>query len=104
MNMLGSSLPVHIFLTYGLRMLRTFVCLSVVILSCLRVSAASQKLVFERGTAIWVSNLDGTNAEQIAKGSGPDISTDGTRVAFHTDESTNKDVTRRIAIVDLATK
>jgi TolB protein len=85
-------------------MLRMFVCLSVVILFCLRVSAASQKLVFERGTAIWVSNLDGTNAEKIAKGSGPDISPDGTRVAFHTDESTNKDVTRRIAIVDLATK
>ena len=32
------------------------------------------------------------------------MSPDGTRIAFHTDEATKKDVTRQIAVVDVATK
>ena len=68
------------------------------------IAAASQHFAFERGTTIWIANVDGSDAKKIAKGSGPDLSPDGTRVAFHTDDSNKKDVIRHIAVVDVATK
>ena len=85
-------------------MTRTLLGLSFLLVSCFGAVASPQKLAFERGTGIWIANLDGTDAKKITKGSAPDISPDGTRIAFHMDESTNKDVTRHIAIADVATK
>lgn len=61
-------------------------------------------MAFERGTSIWIANANGTDAKKITRGSGPDMSPDGTRIAFNTDDSTNKDLTRHIAVVDVATK
>jgi TolB protein len=63
------------------------------------------KLVaFERGSDIWIANLDGSKAAKITKGSGPDLSPDGKRIAFNTDTSTSKEVIRQIALADVATK
>jgi TolB protein len=85
-------------------MTRTFLGLSLLYVSCLSALASPQKLAFERGTAIWIANLDGTDAKKVTKGSGPNMSPDGTRIAFHTDEVVEKDVIRQIAVVDVATK
>jgi TolB protein len=57
---------------------------------------APRRLAFERGSAIFTANLDGT-------GAWPDISPDGTKVAFNTDEPSGKTSSRRIAVADIAT-
>ncbi len=64
--------------------------------------AESRRIAFERGTAVWVANLDGTAAKKIATGSAPSISPDGTRVAFTQDASTAKAMRRYIAVADVA--
>jgi TolB protein len=83
-----------------------FFCLS------LSTSAAGQKrkIAFERGDNVWVADLDGTAARKIAKGSWPNISPDGMRLAFNTNENQNLQVRRsppaairHIAVADLVT-
>src|SRR5437016_14662677 len=74
-------------------------------LSCSGILAdAAPQIAVERGTEIYVAGGDGTNARRITKGSAPDLSPDGKRIAFHTDTSTEKDLIREIAVVDVATK
>ncbi len=85
-------------------MVRTFFALALLVVASLGAKAAQQQFAFERGTAIWIANADGTNPKKIAKGSGPDLSPDGTRIAFHTDDSNSKDVVRQIAVVEVASK
>lgn len=86
-------------------MSRPFSTLALVLLSGLSaLSATQQQIAFERGAAIWIANADGTSPKKIAKGSAPDLSPDGRRIAFHTDTSSSKDVIRKIAVVDVATK
>ena len=59
------------------------------------------RLAFERNDGtVWVANLDGTGAKKIAAGVYPDISPDGTKLAFNTEE---KSPVRHIKVVDLAT-
>jgi TolB protein len=70
----------------------------------LSLAAGSQQMVFERRTAIWMANVDGSNPRKIAKGSGPDLSPDGTRIAFNTDDSSKTDLVREIAIVEVSSK
>jgi TolB protein len=67
-------------------------------------AGAPPQIAFERGNAIWIASTDGSNARKIIKGSAPDLSPDGMRIAFHSDESTAKDLVRQIAVVDVATK
>jgi TolB protein len=78
------------------------------ILSCCvafcAVAGSPPPVVFERGPAIWMANLDGSNAHKITKGTGPDLSPDGTTIAFNTDDSSSKDLVREIATADVATK
>lgn len=65
-------------------------------------AAEPQKVAFERnGDSVWVCNLDGSGARKIAAGVDPDISPDGTRLAFNTEQRTAS--TRRIAVADLKT-
>jgi TolB protein len=85
-------------------MTRTLSALCFFIVTAVYATAAQQQLAFERDGSIWVSNIDGINARKITKGSAPDLSADGTRIAFHTDTSTEKDVVRQIAVVDVPTK
>lgn len=62
-------------------------------------AAATREIAFARGSEILVAQLDGSHPRQIAKGSFPDISPDGTRIVFNTEGDK-----RRIALVDVATK
>jgi TolB protein len=64
---------------------------------------AQQKIAFARDDdTVWVANLDGGGAKKIAAGGVyPEISPDGTKLAFNTDSASTS--ARRIAVIDLAT-
>ena len=80
-----------------------FLCLTLGALA----TETKRKIAFARGdTDVWIANLDGTGAKKICHGVYPDISPDGTRVAFNTQESRpgrpGSDA-RHIAVADIAT-
>jgi TolB protein len=77
-----------------------FICLTFFTLS----NAAQRKMAFERSENIFVADLDGSHAKKIANGALPEISPDGTRVAFNTegDAKNRHGPERHIAIVDVA--
>jgi TolB protein len=86
-------------------MTRTFFRLVLLLVSSVYTVTASPPLVaFERGPQIYVANLNGTDVKKIAKGSAPDLSPDGTRVAFHTEASSKTKLVRQIAVADIAAK
>jgi TolB protein len=66
--------------------------------------AAQRKIAYERGENIFVADADGTHAKKITEGALPEISPDGTRVAFNTvgDAKTRPGPERHIATVDVA--
>lgn len=84
-------------------MTRSLIFAVFVFLNCMSFAADSSRMLgFERGGAVWVANSDGTGAKKIATGSDPDISPDGTRLAFT--HSAGKDgPEREIAVADVAT-
>ncbi len=61
-----------------------------------------QRIAFERDDTIWISNADGTGAKKLADGNLPDISPDGTRIAFNTNEPGTRSPVRHIAVVEIA--
>jgi len=81
--------------------LSVFLCFAFSALS----HAAQRKIAYERGDNIFVADIDGTHPKKIAAGALPEISPDGTRIAFNTeaDAKTRPGPERRIAIADLAT-
>ncbi len=68
-------------------------------------SAAQRKIAYEHRDNIFVADTDGTHQKKVAAGALPEISLDGTRVAFNTDEDskTRPGPERHIAIADLGT-
>ena len=66
--------------------------------------AAQHKIAYERGENIIVADSDGTHSKKIAEGALPEISPDGTRVAFNTegDAKNRPGPERHIAIADVA--
>lgn len=72
-------------------------------LTFLSADDAARKIAFERDNAIWIASLDGKSEKQIAEGNLPEISPDGTRVAFNTDEPSDKTPIRHIAVAEIAT-
>ena len=64
----------------------------------------ARKLAFEKDDAIWVSNIDGSKPKKIARGQSPELSPDGTRLAYNTVQAIGHPAHRKIAIVDLPTK
>ena len=66
--------------------------------------AAPRKIAYEHRADIFVADIDGTHQKKIADGALPEISPDGTRVAFNTeaDSKTRPGPERHIAIADLA--
>src|SRR5207247_8908026 len=66
-------------------------------------SAAQRKIAYEHRDNIFVADTDGTHQKKVADGALPEISPDGTRVAFNTDEDskTRPGPERHIAIADL---
>jgi TolB protein len=68
------------------------------------VNAEQRKIAYERGEKIFVADPDGTHSKKIAEGALPEISPDGTRVAFNTeaDAKNRPGPERHIAIADVA--
>ena len=64
---------------------------------------AATKIAFERGDAVWVARVDGTEAKKIASGAAPELSPDGRKLAFNTQQAVGQPAHRRIAVADLAT-
>src|SRR5262245_46414157 len=62
-----------------------------------------RRLAFERDTSVWVAALDGTAPKRIARGQGPELSPDGTRLAYNTVQPTGQPAHRQIAILDFGT-
>ncbi len=62
-----------------------------------------RKLAFARGNILYVASLDGSGAKKIATGSWPDLSPDGTKLAFNTEDPSGKTPERSIAVADVAT-
>ena len=69
------------------------------------IDAAQRKIAYDRGGKIFVADVDGTHSKKIAEGTWPEISPDGTRVAFNTegDAKNRPGPERHIAIADVAT-
>jgi TolB protein len=86
-------------------MKRLAICISLLLTLAAPTFGAQRKIAFERGDNVWIANLDGTAAKKIATGSLPNISPDGTRLAFNTNEDskTRPGPERHIAVADLAT-
>ncbi len=66
--------------------------------------AAGRKIAYERRENIFVADTDGKHQKKIAAGALPEISPDGTRVAFNTEAAskTRPGPERHIAIADVA--
>jgi TolB protein len=67
-------------------------------------NAEQRQIAYERGENVFVANVDGTHAKKIAAGALPEISLDGTRIAFNTegDAKDRPGPERHIAIADVA--
>jgi hypothetical protein len=67
------------------------------------VGAATRRLAYEGADGtVWVADADGTHARKLATGADPEISPDGTGVAFNTDEGpADKPPVRHIAVADV---
>src|SRR5437773_758052 len=76
-----------------------FLCVAFSALS----NAAQRKIAYEHGDNVFVADLDGKHAKKIAAGALPEISPDGTRIAFNTEgDAKNPGPERRIAVADVA--
>jgi len=80
----------------------------ILLFSCLLLAStafaadAPRKIAFQReDDTVWVANLEGSGAKKIAHGVDPDISPDGTKLAFNTEDKSSP--ARHIAVADLAT-
>ncbi len=63
---------------------------------------SSPKIAFDRNGVVYTANVDGKGLKKVAEGDLPQISPDGTRVAFTTNEPSDKTPVRHIAVADLA--
>jgi Tol biopolymer transport system component len=66
------------------------------------VAGPERRLAYERDTYVWVAALDGTAPKRIARGQAPELSPDGTRLAYNTVQPTGQPAHRQIAIFDFA--
>jgi TolB protein len=68
------------------------------------IDAAPRKIAYSRGGEIFVADADGTHPKKIAEGAWPEISPDGTSVAFNTegDAKNRPGPERHIAVADIA--
>jgi TolB protein len=82
--------------------------LAIVVSLCIAFAALShagqRKIAYEHRDNIFVADIDGTHQKKIAEGALPEISPDGTRVAFNTseDSKTRPGPERHIAVADVA--
>ena len=78
--------------------------IALLLVAATALAGAPRKIAYEHGNDVWIANLDGSGAKKIAAGVLPDISPDGTRMAFNTeaDSKTRPGPERHIAIADVA--
>jgi TolB protein len=62
----------------------------------------SRKLTYEKDDAVWIANIDGASAKKIAGGQSPDLSPDGTKLAYNTVQESGQPAHRQLAVTDLA--
>ncbi len=71
-----------------------FMYRTLVFLLCAVISAQAadvpRKLAFARAGTLYVANLDGSGVKKIATGAWPEISPDGSRVAYNTEDPSGK--------------
>lgn len=79
-----------------------FFTLCLAIALTLHAAGAEQKLAFERNGAVWIAKADGSGAKKLVRGVNPQISPDGTRIAFNTESGGGGKFERVIAIADAA--
>lgn len=63
----------------------------------------ARTLTYERDDAVWIANIDGTAPQKIAAGQCPELSPDGTRLAYNTVQKAGQPAHRQIAVTELAT-
>jgi TolB protein len=82
-----------------------FVAIFVCIAFSALVNAGQRKIAYDRSGKIFVADVDGTHSKKVAEGAWPEISPDGSRVAFNTegDAKNRPGPERHIAIADVAT-
>jgi TolB protein len=82
-------------------------CLLILTANLSLAAAADQqpqrKLTFERDASVYLANLDGSNPKKISRGQCPELSSDGTKLAFNTVQEDGQPAHRKIAIYDCAT-
>src|SRR5438067_11115669 len=83
---------------------RIALCLFVCVAFSVIVNAAPRKIAYHRDGKIFVADVDGKHPKKIADGALPEISPDGTRIAFNTegDAKNRPGPERHIAIADVA--
>jgi Tol biopolymer transport system component len=64
-------------------------------------AAGPRHLAFERDGGLWVAGIDGSAPKLIVRGQAPEISPDGTRLAYNTVQAAGQPANRQIAIFDL---
>lgn len=72
-----------------------------IVFMALACSLRAEVLAFQQGAWLCVAEPDGSKIRKITKGVYPDISPDGTKIAFNTEDADGK---RRIAVADVASK
>jgi TolB protein len=70
---------------------------------CAEPGRAQRRIAFARDSMIWTANADGTEVRKLINGADPNISPDGTKVAFTMSPSGGKELLRYIAVADVAT-
>ncbi len=74
--------------------------LTLAIFLCIALSAlghaAQRKIAYEHRDNIFVADIDATHPKKIAAGALPEISPDGTRVAFNTDEDSKRGLAQNV--------
>ncbi len=76
----------------------SFFAVALLALGC---NLRAEVLAFQQGAWLCVAETDGSKVRKIVKGVYPDISPDGARIAFNTEDADGK---RHIAIADVASK
>ena len=71
--------------------------------TCLRAGdVATRKLTYEQDNAVWLANINGSAAKRIGRGQSPELSPDGSRLAYNTVQDDGQPAHRQIVVLDIA--
>jgi len=84
------------------RLNQILILTSIVATAVNAVSAADQRIAFERDDAVYIADNEGSNIRKVAEGIFPAVSSDGKSIAFTVVTKTDNGYIRRIATADIA--